>query len=242
MSSLQLSNRDWTSNTPYSSQSSPQYLSFQGCTGSNSTEYLGTKTSPSQYCSPSIGQRFASKGLRKMPKSSTLSVTLSHPSTATKDGPRSPKSPIISRSLENRGVVGRDDMSQSKNCSSSSSAKTMSSPGEMQGMSELPKSPTKSPTITSIPYQPSSPKFTTRHSRDQSKSFFSNVKASKSSSRLQPAEGTIRCVAEDTSTADVRTSENRIYSERPRSGSTPELSKAAFGNSETDKLVGESQP
>lgn len=61
-----------------------------------------------------------------------------------------------------------------------------------------PNSP-RSPTLTSLPPFPSSPQHSPRHARDPSRSFFANLKASKSSARIQQPETTIRKVSPQTS-------------------------------------------
>jgi hypothetical protein len=63
-----------------------------------------------------------------------------------------------------------------------------------------------SPTFTSLPPFPSSPGMMSKHTRDPSRSFFANLKASKSSSKIQHPEATIRKVSQDSieeSTAKV---------------------------------------
>ena len=65
-----------------------------------------------------------------------------------------------------------------------------------------PTSPTspRSPTFTSLPPFPSSPQGTPRHGRDPSRSFFANLKASKSSVKIQsPETTTIRKVPQESS-------------------------------------------
>ena len=88
---------------------------------------------------------------------------------------------------------------------------------------ERPKSPPSpsSPGLTSLPPFPASPNASSKHSRDQSKSFFSNLKASKSSAKVQQIESTIRKVQQD----PVQTDET---SRKPmRTKSTPDLRGAS---------------
>ena len=54
-----------------------------------------------------------------------------------------------------------------------------------------------SPEFTSLPPFPSSPTSTSRQAREASRGFFSNLKASKSSSKVHHIEPTIRQVSED---------------------------------------------
>lgn len=86
-----------------------------------------------------------------------------------------------------------------------------------------------SPTLTSLPPFPPSPT-STKHVRDPSKSFFANLKASKSSNRVNQLEPTIRYIPEE-SFGDHSPSRSRstFYSVRKGSGSTPDLSKSTFG-------------
>lgn len=85
-----------------------------------------------------------------------------------------------------------------------------------------------SPTFTSLPPFPTSPKVNPRHMRDQSKSFFSNLKASKSSNRVHYMEPTVRKVSEDPTDPDLESHENSLYSIRNNTGSTPDLSTSAL--------------
>lgn len=85
-----------------------------------------------------------------------------------------------------------------------------------------------SPNLTSLPPFPSSPKANARHMREQSKSFFSNLKASKSSNRVHYMEPTIRQVSEDTTEPDAESHESSLYSVRKNTGSTPDLSSSAL--------------
>lgn len=85
-----------------------------------------------------------------------------------------------------------------------------------------------SPSITAIPpYPPSPPKTSSKHGRDASKSFFSNLMASKSSHRLQsPDRGAMETSDRDGTNQRVRASskDRLLYSSRGR-GSTSDLLK-----------------
>ena len=97
--------------------------------------------------------------------------------------------------------------------------------------------PPGSPNLTSLPAFPSSPKNTPKHLRDQSRSFFSNLKASKSSNRVHTIEPTIRQVSNDVKTnKDSRGHE--MYSLRKNTGSTPDLSKSTFDNASVNTSDG----
>ena len=95
-----------------------------------------------------------------------------------------------------------------------------------------------SPDFTSLPPLPASPKGNMKHSREASKSFFSNLKASKSSNRVHQVEPTIRQVSDDVSQGRPDVSETHIYSMNKSTGSTPDLNMSAFGTSPGDKFDG----
>ncbi len=97
----------------------------------------------------------------------------------------------------------------------------------------------RSPTFTSLPQIPTSPKNGSKHAREQSRSFFANLKASKSTNRVHQVEPTIRQVSEDTSRSKAFTKENTIYSIRRSPGSTPDLSLSAFNHSSSEISDGE---
>jgi hypothetical protein len=87
-----------------------------------------------------------------------------------------------------------------------------------------------SPHLTSPTSFPSSPKPSSKHMRDPSKSFFANLKASKSSNRVNQTEPTIRHVPPELARADSPPdSISAIYSIRKGSGSTPDVSKSSLG-------------
>ena len=87
-----------------------------------------------------------------------------------------------------------------------------------------------SPDLTSLPPFPSSPKVAFKHMRDPSKSFFANLKASKSSNRVNQMEPSIRQIPEESAKDDSQpNSRPTIYSIRKGTGSTPDLSKSTFG-------------
>ncbi len=95
-----------------------------------------------------------------------------------------------------------------------------------------------SPDLTSLPPFPSSPKDTPNHTREPSKGFFSNMKASKSSNKVFHMEPTIRHVSEDTARSNVGSTEKSIYSLRKTTGSTPDLSLLTLQSSLTDDREG----
>jgi hypothetical protein len=82
-----------------------------------------------------------------------------------------------------------------------------------------------SPTISAIPQYPESPPGSPKHARDPSKSFFSNLMASKSSHRLQSPDRNGTGVSERATSKSRASSKDRtLYSLRNR-GSTPDLPK-----------------
>ena len=95
-----------------------------------------------------------------------------------------------------------------------------------------------SPDLTSLPPFPTSPKDTPNHTREPSKGFFSNMKASKSSNKVFHVEPTIRHVSEDTARSNVDSSEKSLYSLRKTTGSTPDLSLLTLQSSTTDDREG----
>lgn len=166
--------------------------------------------------------------LRKMPKSSTLSVTLSHPTLTTSGGPQPSARPIMSESSgrdnfvkDNGDTVGNTTVrSNSAHGNLSAAQGTLST--RTQPTSDRPDSPrVATPTLHS-----DSPTSASNHSRQMSRLFFSNVKASKSSSRIEPADVTIRHVAPEPSAIETRETENSVYSMRRAPGSTPDLSRS----------------
>ncbi|OJD24672.1 hypothetical protein ACJ73_03960 [Blastomyces percursus] len=83
----------------------------------------------------------------------------------------------------------------------------------------------QTPGITAIPQYPSSPKESTKHGRDSSRSFFSNLKASKSSHRLQSSDGTDKQTADGKPPSSRGCSKDRAVniSSRGRNGSSADL-------------------
>ena len=81
-----------------------------------------------------------------------------------------------------------------------------------------------SPDFTSLPPFPSSPVDMPRLVRESSRGFFSNLKASKSSNKVNHVEPTIRQVSEDLPRSNAGMGDTTIYSMRKNPGSTPDLS------------------
>ncbi|OAX82564.1 hypothetical protein ACJ72_03080 [Emergomyces africanus] len=83
----------------------------------------------------------------------------------------------------------------------------------------------QTPGITAIPPYPPSPKESTKHGRDPSRSFFSNLKASKSSHRLQSSDGPDKQTADNIPPGSRGSSRDRAgnISSRGRNGSSTDL-------------------
>lgn len=100
-----------------------------------------------------------------------------------------------------------------------------------------------SPDFTSLPPFPSSPKDVPKHTREGSRGFFSNLKASKSSNKVHHVEPTIRQVSEETPRSNIDLTEDTIYLMRKSSGSTPDLSLSnAMDTSSAEDREGMSLP
>lgn len=83
----------------------------------------------------------------------------------------------------------------------------------------------QTPGITAIPQYPPSPKEATKHGRDPSRSFFSNLKASKSSHRLQSSDGPEKQTADSNPPPSRGSSNDRAanMSSRGRNGSSTDF-------------------
>ena len=98
---------------------------------------------------------------------------------------------------------------------------------------ESPSTPL-SPEITSLPPFPATSKTTHKHMRDPSKSFFSNLKASKSSNRVHHMEPSVRKVSDEVVRPDGDGSVTPLYTMRKSPGSSPDLSTSTFSTSSRD--------
>jgi len=96
----------------------------------------------------------------------------------------------------------------------------------MDQVSAGPRNEPVSPDITAMPEFPPSPtRDSSKHGRESSKSFFSNLMASKSSHKLLPPEtGTVEA-PEKTKARSRASSKDRSFHSVRRQGSTPELPK-----------------
>ncbi|KAI9674428.1 MAG: hypothetical protein M1817_001766 [Caeruleum heppii] len=140
------------------------------------------------------------------------------------NSPRSPLSPLSPR------TTGRTALSPTLLTSDKPSDKAdpstsfffesaVSSP-----TSHGPNGMNRSPTIASFPTRADTFE-RSRAGSDGSKPFFSNHKASKSSSRLQPIEATIRQVSDSDLSRSDETEESTLFPLRKVPSSTPDLSK-----------------
>ena len=126
-------------------------------------------------------------------------------------------------------AISSDITSPTDAGSSSPSPREANSLSTRTQVFDVPLSPSiedqpNSPEFTSLPPFPSSPKEKSKHARESSKGFFSNLKASKSSQKVYQVESTIRQVSEETPRSNFDLSESGIYSLRKSPGSTPDLS------------------
>ncbi|PGH11470.1 hypothetical protein AJ79_04845 [Helicocarpus griseus UAMH5409] len=80
----------------------------------------------------------------------------------------------------------------------------------------------ETPGITAIPQYPPSPK-ESKHGRDQSRSFFSNLKASKSSHRIQPSDGPDKQSADNAPPSRGSLNDRAAVASRGRNGSSTNL-------------------
>ena len=167
-----------------------------------------------------------------MSKQTSLSLVMPSNKSPISSTTTSPSDPG-SRSPSPRGQRRTQPHSETKLWRDESANRGVYSNSQKSGQKPTPVTSTepRSPTLTSLPQIPPSPRNGSKHAREQSKSFFANLKASKSSNRVHQVEPTIRQVSEDNSNYKGCTRENTIYSLRKSPGSTPDLSLSAFNRS-----------
>jgi len=92
-----------------------------------------------------------------------------------------------------------------------------------------------SPRITAVPDIPPSPSspMLAQHARDPSKSFFSNLKASKSSHRLNSSDQNVAEISEKQNARSRASSKDRSLHSLRKQGSTPELPRYTAPNNTT---------
>ncbi|KAL2010074.1 hypothetical protein VTN00DRAFT_5881 [Thermoascus crustaceus] len=94
---------------------------------------------------------------------------------------------------------------------------------------DSPNAPPQTPNLTAIPQYPPSPKDSPKHSRDPSKSFFANLKASKSSHRVHTSDG-----LGDNPKSRGSSKDRTVYASRGH-GSSPDLLSSTTDLSEHKK-------
>ena len=103
-----------------------------------------------------------------------------------------------------------------------------------------PESPTQqpmSPGITSLPAFPPSPNLSNR-SKDSSRGFFSNFKASRPITKGQSTERSVRHVPQDNYSSKEHLQPKSLYTLKKGSGSTPDLSLSNYNlNSDDDHRI-----
>ncbi|KAI9814795.1 MAG: hypothetical protein M1827_003061 [Pycnora praestabilis] len=176
--------------------------------------------------------------LRKMPKSSTLSLSLPSFTSPTTVGNQSPLSPMSPTTPIQPRSQYRMSSSPGQILSQHINTQEIDVPNSAKSSPFITQSPTgipQSPTSTSLPNFTSSPITTPKHERDASKSFFANYKASKSSSRIESTT-TIRQVSQGNLLSLSRTRDTTLYSSPHNSGSSPDL--LSSNDFESDDMVG----
>ena len=161
-----------------------------------------------------------------MAKAQSLSVATPNTLSPVSSAITSPTEPR-SRSASPRAPEYRQDTSERTEADTETYSQANSEP-------QSTRDPPGSPNLTSLPPFPSSPKSTPKHLRDQSKSFFANLKASKSSNKVHTMESTIRQVTDDATRSEKDLREHGMYSLRKNTGSTPDLSKSTFDDVSAD--------
>lgn len=157
-----------------------------------------------------------------MAKDQSLSIAISNTPSPVSSAITSPTEPR-SRSISPRSPLPRYDTPDRNEGYTGVHA-------QANGQPQSTGDPPGSPNLTSLPPFPTSPKSTPKHLRDQSRSFFSNLKASKSSNKVNTMEPTIRQVSDDTTRSNKDNREHGLYLLRKNTGSTPDLSKSTFDN------------
>ena len=162
----------------------------------------------------------------RMAKAQSLSVTTPNTLSPVSSAITSPTEPR-SRSISPRSPGYRQETPNSTEADTEIYSQANSEP-------QSTRDPPGSPNLTSLPPFPSSPKSTPKHLREQSKSFFANLKASKSSNKVHTMESTIRQVNDDATRSEKDLREHGMYSLRKNTGSTPDLSKSTFDDASVD--------
>ncbi|KAL9030423.1 MAG: hypothetical protein Q9196_001455 [Gyalolechia fulgens] len=166
-----------------------------------------------------------------MTKVKAKSLSLSMPQTASPissavSSPSDPGSRTTSPKLEQDVNSSRDKWQ----CASNGTSGT--SPGLEE--SRVPEAYA----LTSLPSIPSSPNHAAKHGQQHSRSLFGNLKAAKSSNKVNKFETTIRQVSEDLPRDNAKSGGAALYSLEKGPGSTPDLSLSTLNTGSLDILGG----
>lgn len=168
-------------------------------------------TMPKASSPPTLDLRSAKSNMNDEPRAPLSPSTLSPTSLKS---PRSPPGSPYQKGSTIRTVIGENKMQVEDSHANGSNSHTTE-----KDTDDFPQSPT----ITAIPQYPPSPKGSSRHGRDPSKSFFGNLKASKSSHRLQSPDGIPKEVTDKNSKNRTSSKDRTIYASSRARGSTPDL-------------------
>lgn len=164
-------------------------------------------------------------------KAKTLSLTM--PRTA------SPISSAISSPSDPGSRTASPKLEQNPGVSQGAWEFASNGTGEiLQGQKES-QAPEAS-TLTSLPLVPSSPSHAAKNEQQHSRSLFANLKAAKSSNKVNKLETTIRQVSEDLPRDNAKSGGATLYSLEKSPGSTPDLSLSTLNASSVNMLGGES--
>ncbi|EED18677.1 Rho GTPase activator (Bem2), putative [Talaromyces stipitatus ATCC 10500] len=156
-------------------------------------------------------------------KTSTFNKAMLNPASKSADGlkPESTLSPITPRSPRSSPSSPRSirDEPTIRPVTSRSRTRSMNAPLSPNE----PEPPT--PSFTAMPQYPPSPKDNAKHNRDPSRSFFANLKASRSSHKITNSDSS--GLSAEPPSKSRGSSRDRSYPMLRRNGSTPDLLEAA---------------
>lgn len=162
-------------------------------------------------------------------KPKSLSLAMSQPASPISSAVTSPSEPdsrTASPGLPQDGIVQSDEM-QDPTDGARETSPTLEETQDPEASA-----------LTSLPSVPSSPKNVPKHG--QSRSLFGNLKAARSSNKVNKLETTIRQVSEDLPRKNINGGGAGLYSLGKSHGSTPDLSLSTLNTSSLDILGGES--
>ncbi|KAL8805717.1 MAG: hypothetical protein Q9200_005308 [Gallowayella weberi] len=159
-----------------------------------------------------------------MAKSKSLSLTLPQNASPVSSAITSPSDPGSHKASPNQGQKAHAQDGPQRQVSGTSNNSTLLE--ETQEPEET--------NLTSLPSMPSSPNTGPKHGRDHSRSIFANLKAAKSSNKVNRLEPTIRQVSEDTPRNNPNGGEATLYSLQKSPGSTPDLSLSTLTTNSLD--------